>query len=185
MNRSGMNMNRSGMNMNRSGMNMNRSDMILVGWRSTSTGNFIPSTRPYIPSRQFIPARAKKHIVGAPKQFVGAPKQFVGAPKQFVGAPKQFVSSSLDTLKHLSGLFTIQKSEIVKMSAVELADFLKSRLCISPLVMKKLIYEEVDGKAFILMKKANLNFLGLGKNHIMLCLIVPSALFVDDFLEMV
>ena len=150
---------------------MNRSDMILVGWRSTSTGNFIPSTRPYIPSRQFIPARAKKHIVGAPKQFVGA--------------PKQFVSSSLDTLKHLSGLFTIQKSEIVKMSAVELADFLKSRLCISPLVMKKLIYEEVDGKAFILMKKANLNFLGLGKNHIMLCLIVPSALFVDDFLEMV
>ena len=160
-----------GMNMNRSGMNMNRSDMILVGWRSTSTGNFIPSTRPYIPSRQFIPARAKKHIVGAPKQFVGA--------------PKQFVSSSLDTLKHLSGLFTIQKSEIVKMSAVELADFLKSRLCISPLVMKKLIYEEVDGKAFILMKKANLNFLGLGKNHIMLCLIVPSALFVDDFLEMV
>ena len=139
--------------------------MIQVGWFSPSTGKYIPTMEP--------------------KQVVSAKKHFVGAPKQFVGAKKQFVSSSLDTLKHLSGLFTIQKSEIVKMSAVELADFLKSRLCISPLVMKKLIYEEVDGKAFILMNKANLNFLGLGKNHIMLCLIVPSALFVDDFLEMV
>jgi hypothetical protein len=139
--------------------------MIQVGWFSPSTGNYISTS--------------------APKQFVGAPKQFVSSKKQFVSSKKQFVLSSLDTLKHLSGLFTIQKSEIVKMSAVELADFLKSRLCISPLVMKKLIYEEVDGKAFILMNKANLNFLGLGKNHIMLCLIVPSALFVDDFLEMV
>ena len=131
-------------------------NMILSGWYNPSTGIYRP---------------------------VGAPKYSVGAPKHSVGEPKR-VLSSLNTLKHLSGQFTVQLSDIIKMSAVELADFLKCRLCISPFVMKKLIYEEVDGKAFILMNKANLNFLGLGKNHIMLCLIVPSALFVDDFLEM-
>ena len=68
------------------------------------------------------------------------------------------------------------------MSTFELSLCLKNHLNISDVVINNLFHEQVDGSSFILMTKNNLNELGLGDKHIMLCLIFPSAKFVDELI---
>ena len=83
---------------------------------------------------------------------------------------------------NMNGMFKLTKQQIVKMSTFELASCLRYHLNISDAVINNLFREDVDGSSFILMRKKDLNVLNLGDKHIMLCLIFPSANFVNELI---
>jgi hypothetical protein len=71
------------------------------------------------------------------------------------------------------------------MSSKELILYLQKELGelkFSDYIVNRFIEEKIDGKSFLLMKKKNLIKMNIMDKYIILCLIVPYALFVDEYI---
>lgn len=68
------------------------------------------------------------------------------------------------------------------LTDVELVECLAWNLGLSFDVIKKLFIEQIDGKAFLLMRKKDIAEMGMLDKYFQLCLLFPTAKFVDDFI---
>jgi len=71
---------------------------------------------------------------------------------------------------------------IYLMNDVELVECLSWNVGLSMKVIKNLFKEEIDGQAFLLLKKKDVSKLGMLDKYSQLCLLFPYAKFVDGFI---
>jgi hypothetical protein len=78
-----------------------------------------------------------------------------------------------------------QGTPIFYMSCNELIMYLQKELRelrFSDYIIKIFIKQEIDGKSFLLMRKKDFVEMNIMDKYNILCLIVPSALFVDGYI---
>lgn len=78
---------------------------------------------------------------------------------------------------------TNDKSSIIKqLSIIEFINYLHSCITLTNEVKMKLLSEQIDGDAFLLMEKSDLSEVNLYDRYIELCYHFPMANFVNDFI---
>jgi len=75
-----------------------------------------------------------------------------------------------------------ERKPIQLFTDVELVEFLAWNIGLSFSVIKNLFIEQIDGRSFLLLKKKDVASLGMLDKYSQLCLMFPTAEFVNDFI---